>query len=66
MEWKINCSLPDVRPHFLRILICCFYVPMVTPIILILGLFLEKFNIKIVFQLWWNKFIIPCFAGKDI
>jgi ABC-type transport system involved in cytochrome c biogenesis permease subunit len=70
-KFQIFVPLPDVRPDWLRKIICVIYFPLVTPIIAFLFLvFLMirklEYSAKEVLKAIWYSFYVSCWIGVDI
>jgi hypothetical protein len=64
MNWNINAPLPEVRPAWLRIIISLMIILPLFPMYTLIGL-LNRFSLNEIFDLYWNKLLIPCLYGED-
>jgi hypothetical protein len=70
-KFQIFVPLPDVRPDWLRKIICVMYFPLITPIIIFLFLVffvIRKFeySAKEELKATWYSFYVSCWTGVDI
>ena len=70
-KYEIFVPLPDIRPNWLRKIICILYFPIVTPIILAFFLVfiifgLSKYGMVTEFKAIRDSFYVACWTGNDI
>lgn len=60
--FKIWVPLPQVRPHWMRIIITTIYLPMVMPFIIALHIIVAIIQGCVA---CWTDLIVPCYTGTD-